>query len=194
MDLTLSLPSWRLNDQCCYVPSAFEDPKHTSETRTNMYVSHDSLLQDPYVSPCYAEETRVNLPPILIHVGGAERVRDDSLYFVHKFANSFIKLEIYEEMVHMFQLFSPYSDFSKLSISRLGSFIYENTGKEPCAEFCREMLWIRNEVGFPVESIDTNMGCAQVLSEGIQMVIENGQYKETVDSDGISTIYTKINQ
>jgi hypothetical protein len=125
-------------------------------------------------------------------VGGAERVRDDSIYFVHKFANSFIKLEIYEEMVHMFQLFAPYSAFSKLSISRLGSFIYENTGKEPCAEVFREMLWIRNEGGFPVETIDTAMGCAQVLSDGIQMVIENGQYKKSVDSDGVTTISTII--
>lgn len=183
MDLTQSLPSWHLNEPFCYLPCSISDPKHNSNTRNNLYVSHDSELQDPYVSPCFSDETSIPIPPTCMHVGGAERVRDDAIYFHHKFQSSPIKLEVYEEMVHVFQLFTPFSSFSKLSVTRMGSFIYNHTGNNPTFEAQREMLWMRNEGGYPVEVIHCD-GSASMLIDGIEMLKKRGIYETTEDKDG----------
>lgn len=49
-----------------------------------------------------------NLPPILIEVGGGEILRDQILIFAEKLkkSNCFVKVNLYPEMVHVFQLFS----------------------------------------------------------------------------------------
>jgi alpha/beta hydrolase fold len=139
-----------------------------------LYVQHDAQLQDPYVSPVFAEETEVEISPMLIHVGGAERVRDDAIYFTHRFANSMIRLEVYEEMVHVFQLFTPFHAFSKLSLSRMGSFLFAQTGRDGGAGGKRETLFVENRAGFPVSGIDD---CVSVLTEGVDVLVERGVYR-----------------
>ena len=40
-DLTHSLPSWRLNEESCYLPEGIPDKKYISNNRTNLAVAHD---------------------------------------------------------------------------------------------------------------------------------------------------------
>jgi monoterpene epsilon-lactone hydrolase len=67
LDLTQSLPSWRLNS--AYDNFPFEKD---GEDRANALVSHDEDLCESYVSPIFATETDYNLSPIMLQIGEAE--------------------------------------------------------------------------------------------------------------------------
>jgi len=77
----------------------------TSE-RTKHYYAEDHLLTHPLVSPLFAQSIPDKpLPPILLQVGEAERLRDESIKFASQ--SSFqenVTLEIYEDQV-IFTLF-----------------------------------------------------------------------------------------
>ena len=174
MDLTQSFPSWHLNEPFDFLPHGISDPNYVQAGRSNLYVTHDNDLNHPYVSPCFASETSVPLPRTLIHCGGAERVRDDSIYFSRQaFTESPIQLEIFEEMVHVFQLFSGFSPFAKLSLDRMGKFIREQTGTEPHQTFERNSIFIRNKSGFPIEPAEDAL---QVLSDGAALLVDQGTW------------------
>ncbi|KAI8914186.1 Alpha/Beta hydrolase protein [Gorgonomyces haynaldii] len=185
-DLTQSMPAWHLNKPYCYLPSQIADPSYISKSRSNLYVDHDEQLHLPYVSPCFSKETSTPIPPTLIQCGGAERVRDDSIYFSEiAFPNSPIRLEIYSEMVHMFQLFSPFFKFSKLSVMRMGHFLKEHMSSKKTIK--RESLYIKNEHGFPVEE---TTDAKHILLDGMEMLIERGIWESRVQ-DGKVVIQEK---
>lgn len=110
LDLTQSLPAWHVNKAYDFLPSQLNDPKHT---RLNLYVAHDHQICDPYVSPIYAKVTEVELPPMMFHVGGKERVRDDGVLFRMIFGGGGVAgegrgrvgLEVYQDMVVSINLF-----------------------------------------------------------------------------------------
>ncbi|PKK72849.1 alpha/beta-hydrolase [Rhizophagus irregularis] len=100
-------------------PDSFDKP----DGRLEMYAPNEGLAI-PYVSPMLAESL-CNLPPLLLVAGDDERLRDEIIYFAHRSAEptkykgpsynagKFEKspfqtptnttLEIYEEMLHVFQ-------------------------------------------------------------------------------------------
>ncbi|KAJ3271907.1 hypothetical protein HDV01_006121 [Terramyces sp. JEL0728] len=176
VDLSQSLPAWQINQLYDYLPQGAEDPKYISDTRTNVYLAHDSDFNNPYASPIITQETNVPIPPMLIQVGGAERVRDDGIYLSQvTFKNSAIRLEIYEESVHVFQMFAPVDKFSRVALERMGSFIKSQTGTSksyPAVE--RECLRVLNAPGFPVQEIHDAMG---IIEDGIKVCVEKGIWK-----------------
>lgn len=105
LDLTHSFPSFKLNAKYDYLPASTEDPLHViHQKRTHYYTNSDDLLRDPLVSPVFARDRPDKpLPPTLIHCGERERLRDESLAFAEFQKSSAIRLEMYQDMPHVFQ-------------------------------------------------------------------------------------------
>lgn len=63
-------------------------------------------LRDPAVSPLFADLS--NLPPVLVHVGSREMLRDDSVNIVQKLrdAGNQADLRIWDGMCHSWQLYA----------------------------------------------------------------------------------------
>jgi acetyl esterase/lipase len=77
---------------------------------------------DPYASPVYSSFH--GFPPIMVHAGGHELLRDDASRIGERAAeaNVPVSVEIYDSMQHVFQG-SPYVPEAKVSLNRLGQFI-----------------------------------------------------------------------
>lgn len=128
LDLTHSLPSWRLNVND-YLPPTSRDPSYISKIRSQYYTTNDGLNHSPYVSPVFASEKNGTLGPILVQVGSEERLRDESLKFAANFKQSDIRLEMYKGnmmcnvlgQVHCFQGFNGQA--STLALKNIKQFI-----------------------------------------------------------------------
>ncbi|KAJ3056282.1 hypothetical protein HK097_007494 [Rhizophlyctis rosea] len=132
LDLTHSLPSWRLNNPFDYLPDASTDPKHITTTRSHYYISHNQDLKNPYVSPLFATTHHKHpLPPILIQCGDAEKLRDESIVFttdVMKHQQN-VQLELYEDMVHVFQMWAGVEAIAKYALKRAGAWVLRLGGE-----------------------------------------------------------------
>ncbi|KAG2182732.1 hypothetical protein INT44_005712, partial [Umbelopsis vinacea] len=119
VDLSMSHASWS-NQKYDYLPLLTEDhPIHA----TKMYLGADRypyLITHPYVSPLYAENFD-DLPPILLQAGGCECLHDEIQELATKIAqsNTYVQLEIYEDMIHVFQAF-PFLKASKKAMQSIG--------------------------------------------------------------------------
>lgn len=85
-------------------------------------------LQDPanpLISPLFADLH--GLPPTLIHVGSDEILLDDSTRLKEKLqaAGVTVRLNIWNGMWHVFQIFAPYVPEAQQAISQIGDFVLE---------------------------------------------------------------------
>jgi monoterpene epsilon-lactone hydrolase len=80
------------------------DPAAIDSTAA-LYARSDEL-RDPYVSPLYGDPT--GLPPVLVHVSGAEILLDDSLRFVDRCraAGVDVTLHVQPHVPHVWHLFT----------------------------------------------------------------------------------------
>ena len=85
------------------------------------YVAADS--RHPYASPLYADLH--GLPPILIHVGDAEVILDDSTRFAAKAcaAGVDVTLEVWDQMPHVWHAFAGLLPESDQAIERIGGWL-----------------------------------------------------------------------
>lgn len=83
---------------------------------------------DPYASPVYASFR--DFPPIMVHAGSAEILRDDASRIGDKAAeaNVPISVEIYDGMQHLFQADQSLQE-AKVSLQRLGQFVRQRAGR-----------------------------------------------------------------
>jgi acetyl esterase/lipase len=83
--------------------------------------------RQPLASPLYAALR--GLPPLLMQVGDAEVLLDDTTRVADKAraAGVDVTLEIYPEMIHIFQLFAPILPEGQQAIERIGAFIRAHT-------------------------------------------------------------------
>jgi len=90
----------------------------------DLYVG-DNDPKNPYISPLYADLH--DLPPILIQVGTAESIEDDSVRFAEKAkkAGVDVKLEVFDDMIHGFQAFSSWAPEGQDAIDKIGVYIQE---------------------------------------------------------------------
>lgn len=81
---------------------------------------------DPYASPAFASFK--DFPPIMVHAGSREILRDDASRIGDRAAESDIpvNVEIYDGMQHLFQADSNLKE-ARTSLSRLGNFIRTRT-------------------------------------------------------------------
>lgn len=87
--------------------------------------------RDPRTSlaaPLYADLQ--GLPPLLIQVGSSETLLDDSTRLAEraKAAGVGVTLEVWEDRVHVWQLFAPILPEGQQAIEHIGEFIRKHTG------------------------------------------------------------------
>jgi acetyl esterase/lipase len=82
---------------------------------------------DAYASPCFANLK--DFPPIMVHAGSAEILRDDASKLGDRAADAAtpVSVEIYDGMGHLFQADARIPE-GKVSLTRLGQFIRTRTG------------------------------------------------------------------
>jgi acetyl esterase/lipase len=81
----------------------------------------------PLAAPLHADLR--GLPPLLIQVGSAETLLDDSTRVAEraKAAGVKVDLEVWSEMIHVWQLFAPILPEGQEAIAKIGKFIREHT-------------------------------------------------------------------
>ncbi len=84
-------------------------------------------VRDPLVSPLYADLS--GLPPMLIQVGSAEILLDDSNRIAAKARSQGVDvtLEVWDRMPHVWHLFAPMLDEGHDAIAKLGAWTRERT-------------------------------------------------------------------
>ncbi|HXZ75492.1 MAG TPA: alpha/beta hydrolase fold domain-containing protein, partial [Streptosporangiaceae bacterium] len=77
----------------------------------------------PYASPLYADLR--GLPPLLIHVGDAEVILDDSTRLAARASEAGVEvsLEIWDEMPHVFPAFAGLLPEADQAIERIGAWL-----------------------------------------------------------------------
>jgi acetyl esterase/lipase len=77
----------------------------------------------PLASPYYADLR--GLPPLLVQVGSAEVLLDDSIAFAEsaKAAGVDVTLEVWDDMPHIWQVFAPFLPEAQQAIENCGEFI-----------------------------------------------------------------------
>jgi monoterpene epsilon-lactone hydrolase len=82
---------------------------------------------NPLVSPVHAELQ--GLPPLLIQVGAAETLLDDSLRVAERArsAGVEVKLEVWPDMIHAWHVFAPMLEEGRQAIERIGEFVKQRT-------------------------------------------------------------------
>jgi len=80
-------------------------------------------LRQPYVSPIYGEMS--GLPPLLIHVGDAEILRDDAVRVAERAraAGVDVTLEVWDDMPHVWHAFAGLLPEADEGIARIGSWL-----------------------------------------------------------------------
>ena len=107
----------------------------TSKAKEDPVVQKEGLLgmaklylggadpKTPLAAPLHADLR--GLPPLLIQVGSAETLLDDSTRVAEraKMAGVKVDLEVWNEMIHVWQLFAPILPEGQQAIEKIGKFI-----------------------------------------------------------------------
>ena len=82
-------------------------------------------LRNPLAAPLYAD--LVGLPPLLVQAGSAETLLDDSMRIAARAreANVDVTLRVWEDMIHVWQLFAFLVPQGAAAIEEIGSFVRE---------------------------------------------------------------------
>lgn len=90
-------------------------------------------LKEPYLSPLFGDLK--GLPPLLIQVGDAEILLSDSVDFAQraKEAGVDVTLEVWDEMIHVFQFFAPMLPEGVEAINVIGKFVKSHVGAASAA-------------------------------------------------------------
>jgi acetyl esterase/lipase len=80
----------------------------------------------PTASPLHADLSE--LPPIYVQVGTAETLLDDAVRIAERArqAGVAIELELFEDLIHVFQAFAPFVPEAQDAIEKLGAFVKRN--------------------------------------------------------------------
>jgi monoterpene epsilon-lactone hydrolase len=95
--------------------------------RANSYLG-DADPRHPWASALFGDLS--GLPPILIHVGSAETLLDDSLRLeaLAKDAGVSVTIKVWDDMVHVWQAFAAILPEAQQSIDEAGEFIRNHIG------------------------------------------------------------------
>jgi acetyl esterase/lipase len=102
--------------------------RHLIQMQARTYLAGKGDLRNPLAAPLHADLS--GLPPLLIQVGDHETLLDDSRAFAEKAraASVDVTLEIWDEMIHVFQLFADELEEARRAIHRIGAFLREHVG------------------------------------------------------------------
>ena len=95
----------------------------------SLYVGEDDP-KNPYISPLYGDLK--GLSPMIIQVGSSEILLSDAERIAEraKAADVDVILDIWEDMIHMFQMFALWSPEGQKATEKLGKFIQKHLRKE----------------------------------------------------------------
>ncbi|ORY24120.1 hypothetical protein BCR39DRAFT_547659 [Naematelia encephala] len=122
VDLTMSCGSWDENAESDVVPRPTADD-HLNPVACYLGAKGiATYLTHPYASPLFGDLS--NLPPMLIQSGDSEVLRDEITLLAHKatLAGVNVTHELYEDMVHVFQMFT-FLPAAKTAISSMGRWV-----------------------------------------------------------------------
>jgi monoterpene epsilon-lactone hydrolase len=90
-------------------------------------------LTDPLVSPLYGDYS--GLPPMLIQVGDCEVLLDDSRRYAEraKAAGVDVTIEVWDEMIHVFQVFAPMLPEGQQAIDKIGEWVKQHVHSKALA-------------------------------------------------------------
>jgi epsilon-lactone hydrolase len=115
-----------------FTTKADVDPMCTKEGLDEMAAAYagDHDLRHPLVSPLHADLS--GLPALLIHVGTAEVLLDDSVHLAERAraAGVDVRLEAWDDLVHVFQAFAPMVPEAVEAIEGIGRFVQERLGSQ----------------------------------------------------------------
>jgi acetyl esterase/lipase len=91
------------------------------------YLGEGGDPRNPLANPLHADLS--GLPPLLVQVGDSEVLLDDSTRLAEraKAAGVDVTLEVWDEMVHVFQAFAFLLPEGQQAIDRIGEFVRERT-------------------------------------------------------------------
>jgi len=123
LDLTLSGDSHQDNLRRDYVAGGENLDEYAG------FYAGALALDDPRVSPAFGDPT--GLPPLLIHAGGAEVMRDDAVRFAHKAeaAGVDVRLQVWPAQVHVWHVFTRLLPSADLAVTVAGMFSKEVTAR-----------------------------------------------------------------
>jgi monoterpene epsilon-lactone hydrolase len=109
-----------------YVTRAAIDPIHQREMilgSARNYLGAGDNPRDPLASPLFGDLS--GFPPVLLQVGDRETVLGDSTRFADKAhaAGVEVELEVYDNMIHVFQQFSDLLPEAQQAIDSIGRFL-----------------------------------------------------------------------
>lgn len=172
LDLTHSLPSWRLNEYD-YLPVNSRDPAFISKTRSQYYTTNDGLNHHPYVSPLFGTEAKGKIGPLLIQIGELERLRDENLMFASKsFTSSPIRLEMYKEQVHCFHGFEA-EQASIESFKNIKKFI-----SDPLSPINPGIYSLCSDSNYECETVIGKQGALEIVRNGKRMLEDRASQHE----------------
>ena len=92
------------------------------------YVGPDGDPRDPLISPNYAELH--GLPPLLIQVGTREVLHDDAVRLAERVraGGGRVELEIWDDMIHVFQVFPGLLPEARRAIRKIAGFLRAELG------------------------------------------------------------------
>ncbi len=114
-DLEGTGPSMTSNAEWDYVT------RHGLDVYARRFVRrHD--IRNPLAAPVHADLR--GLPPLLVQVGDAETLRDDGVRFAERAraAGVAVELEVWPDMIHVFQVFAGLLPEAREAIARIGAF------------------------------------------------------------------------
>ncbi|EPQ60247.1 alpha/beta-hydrolase [Gloeophyllum trabeum ATCC 11539] len=125
VDLTMSCESWDTNAEFDVVPRP-NLGDHLDPVACYLGEHMERYLTHPYASPLFGDFK--GLPPLLVTAGDAEVLRDEITLLAHKasLAGVEVRHELYEDAIHVFQMF-PFFDATRKSF-------------ESCREFVRDVM------------------------------------------------------
>lgn len=87
-------------------------------------------LQSPFLSPLFGNFDKI--PPLLIQVGSAEMLLDDSRRFAAKAkeARHPVELEVWEGMIHVWHYLASFLPEGRQAIERIGQFVNEHSSSD----------------------------------------------------------------
>ncbi|MGR8920794.1 MAG: alpha/beta hydrolase [Gammaproteobacteria bacterium] len=87
----------------------------------------DADPRNPLASPLYADLS--GLPPLLIQVGDAETLLDDTTRLEPRLKAAGVEatIEVWDEMIHVWHLFAPMLARGQEAIDRVGEFVQQHT-------------------------------------------------------------------
>ena len=82
----------------------------------------------PLASPYYADLS--GLPPLLLQVGTAEVLLDDSIRLADKARDAGVEvtLEVWDDMPHVWQAFASFLPEARQALENCGEFVKKHTG------------------------------------------------------------------